>query len=56
MNTAQPSAINMHKEYAFVVVFNRTYDMGESVRATARVRQSVSRDGIWLIIEPLADD
>jgi hypothetical protein len=44
------------KEYDFVALSDCTYDMGEPAGTAAHVRQSVSRDRVWLIIEPFAND
>jgi hypothetical protein len=55
MSTIQTSAIDMNKGKA-IIVFDCLHDMGDPARATVRVQQSVSRDGVWLTIEPFAND
>jgi len=44
------------KDYAFVSVFDCLHDMGDPVGAAAHVRQSMSPDGTWMIVEPYAND
>jgi hypothetical protein len=55
MNTIQISAIDMNKLNPFII-FDCLHDKSEPDRAAAHLRQSVSRDGVWLIIEPFAND
>lgn len=44
------------KDYDFVAVFDCLHDMGDPVGAAAHVRQSLSKDGTWMIVEPFAND
>ena len=40
------------KDYDFVAVFDCLHDMGDPVGAAAHVRQSLAKDGTWMIVEP----
>lgn len=42
--------------YDFVAVFDCLHDMGDPIGAAAHVRQSLSKDGTWMIVEPFAND
>jgi len=44
------------KDYDFVAVFDCLHDMGDPVGAASHVRQSMSKDGSWMIVEPFAND
>jgi SAM-dependent methyltransferase len=44
------------KDYDFVAVFDCLHDMGDPIGAAKHVRQSVARDGVWMIVEPFAND
>jgi SAM-dependent methyltransferase len=44
------------KDYDFVAVFDSLHDMGDPVGAAKHVRQSLSREGTWMIVEPFAND
>lgn len=44
------------KDYDFVAVFDCLHDMGDPVGAAKHVRQSLSKDGTWMIVEPFAND
>jgi SAM-dependent methyltransferase len=44
------------KDYDFAAVFDCLHDMGDPVGAAAHVRQSLARDGSWMIVEPFAND
>jgi ubiquinone/menaquinone biosynthesis C-methylase UbiE len=44
------------KEYDFVAVFDCLHDMGDPVGAATHVRQSLAKDGTWMIVEPFAND
>lgn len=44
------------KDYDFVAVFDCLHDMGDPVGAAAHVRQSLAKDGTWMIVEPFAND
>ncbi len=42
--------------YDFVAVFDCLHDMGDPVGVAAHVRNSLSPDGTWMIVEPFAGD
>lgn len=42
--------------YDFVAVFDCLHDMGDPVGAANHVRQSLAKDGTWMIVEPFAND
>jgi SAM-dependent methyltransferase len=44
------------QDYDFVAVFDCLHDMGDPVGAAAHVRQSLAKDGTWMIVEPFAND
>jgi SAM-dependent methyltransferase len=44
------------QDYDLVAVFDCLHDMGDPVGAAAHVRQSLSSDGAWMIVEPFAND
>ena len=44
------------KGYDFVAVFDCLHDMGDPIGAAAHVRQSLAKDGTWMIVEPFAHD
>jgi SAM-dependent methyltransferase len=44
------------RDYDFVAVFDCLHDMGDPVGAARHVRQSLHRDGTWMIVEPFAND
>jgi SAM-dependent methyltransferase len=44
------------KDYDFVAVFDCLHDMGDPVGAATHVRQSMAKDGSWMIVEPFAND
>jgi SAM-dependent methyltransferase len=44
------------KDYDFVAVFDCLHDMGDPIGAARHVRQSLSPDGTWMIVEPFAND
>ncbi|HZP22364.1 MAG TPA: class I SAM-dependent methyltransferase, partial [Terriglobales bacterium] len=44
------------REYDFVTVFDCLHDMGDPIGAAAHVRQSLAKDGTWMIVEPYAND
>jgi SAM-dependent methyltransferase len=43
-------------DYDLVTVFDCLHDMGDPVGAAAHVRQSLRKDGTWMIVEPFAND
>jgi len=43
-------------DYDLVTVFDSLHDMGDPVGASAHVRQSLRKDGSWMIVEPFAND
>ena len=44
------------RDYDFVAVFYCLHDMGDPIGAAAHVRQSLAKDGTWMIVEPFAND
>ena len=44
------------KGYDFVAVFDCLHDMGDPIGAAMHVRQSLGKDGTWMIVEPFAND
>jgi len=44
------------KDYDMVAVFDCLHDMGDPIGAAAHVRQSLAKDGTWMIVEPFAND
>ena len=42
--------------YDFIAVFDCLHDMGDPIGAAAHVRQSLAKDGTWMIVEPFAND
>ena len=44
------------KDYDFVAVFDCLHDMGDPVGAAKHVRQSLAKDGTWMIVEPFANN
>ncbi len=44
------------KQYDFVAVFDCLHDMGDPIGAAAHVRQSLAKNGTWMIVEPFAND
>src|SRR3954454_16457260 len=44
------------RDYDFVAVFDCLYDMGDPVGAAQHVRNSLAKDGTWMIVEPFATD
>lgn len=42
--------------YDFVSVFDCLHDMGDPIGAASHVRQSLAKDGTWMIVEPYAND
>jgi ubiquinone/menaquinone biosynthesis C-methylase UbiE len=44
------------KDYDFVAVFDCLHDMGDPKGAASHVRQSLAKDGTWMIVEPFAND
>ena len=43
-------------DYDLVTVFDCLHDMGDPSGAAAHVRQSLGKDGTWMIVEPFAND
>ncbi len=39
-----------------MAVFDCLHDMGDPVGAAAHVRNSLAKDGTWMIVEPFAND
>jgi len=44
------------KNFDLVAVFDCLHDMGDPIGASAHVRQSLAKDGTWMIVEPFAND
>jgi len=44
------------KSYDFVAHFDCLHDMGDPVGAAKHVRETLKKDGTWMIIEPFAND
>jgi SAM-dependent methyltransferase len=44
------------EDYDLVCVFDCLHDMGDPVGAAAHVRQTLSPEGSWMIVEPFAND
>jgi SAM-dependent methyltransferase len=44
------------KDYDLVTVFDCLHDMGDPVGAATHIRNSLSTDGTWMIVEPFAND
>jgi ubiquinone/menaquinone biosynthesis C-methylase UbiE len=44
------------EDYDFVAVFDCLHDMGDPTGAAKHVRQSLTKDGTWMIVEPFAND
>lgn len=44
------------KDYDFVAVFDCLHDMGDPIGAATHVRQSLAKNGTWMIVEPFAND
>jgi hypothetical protein len=44
------------RAYDFVAVFDCLHDMGDPIGAAAHVRQSLAKNGTWMIVEPFAHD
>lgn len=42
--------------YGFVTHFDCLHDMGDPIRAADQVKQTMTHDGTWMIVEPLAGD
>ena len=44
------------RDYDLVAVFDCLHDMGDPIGAAAHIRQSLAKDGAWMIVEPYAND
>lgn len=44
------------KDYDLVAVFDCLHDMGDPVGAATHVRQSLGKDGTWMVVEPFSND
>lgn len=44
------------KDFDFVTFFDCLHDMGDPVGAAKHVRESMAKDGTWMIVEPFAKD
>jgi 2-polyprenyl-3-methyl-5-hydroxy-6-metoxy-1,4-benzoquinol methylase len=44
------------RDYDFVTFFDCLHDMGDPVGASSHVRDTLKKDGTWMIVEPFAGD
>src|SRR5262249_20819891 len=44
------------RDLDFVTFFDCLHDMGDPAGAAVHVRQSLKRDGTWMVVEPMAGD
>ena len=44
------------KDYDLITVFDCLHDMGDPIGAAKHVRESLSEEGTWMIVEPFAND
>ncbi|MBV8601713.1 MAG: methyltransferase domain-containing protein, partial [Candidatus Eremiobacteraeota bacterium] len=44
------------KDYELVAFFDCLHDMGDPVGAAKHIRESLAKDGTWLLVEPFAND
>jgi SAM-dependent methyltransferase len=44
------------KDYDLITVFDCLHDMGDPTGAAAHVRQSLAKNGTWMIVEPFANN
>ena len=44
------------RDYDFVAVFDCLHDMGDPIGAATHVRESLAKDGTWMVVEPFAND
>jgi SAM-dependent methyltransferase len=44
------------QDYDLVAFFDSLHDMGDPLGAARHVRQALSADGVWMIVEPMAAD
>ena len=44
------------RDYDLVAMFDCLHDMGDPIGASAHVRQSLRKNGTWMIVEPFAHD
>ena len=51
-----PAASYPGKGYDLVTMFDCLHDMGDPAGAARHVRESLSDDGTWMIVEPAAGD
>lgn len=42
-------------EYGLIATFDCLHDMGDPVGAARHIRQALSSDGVWMIVEPFAE-
>lgn len=54
VNFATASAKEFPGRYDFITTFDALHDMGDPVGAAAHARESLNKDGAWMIVEPLA--
>jgi SAM-dependent methyltransferase len=53
---ATPAAAYAGSGYDLVTMFDCLHDMGDPVGAAQHVRETIARDGTWMIVEPAAGD
>jgi SAM-dependent methyltransferase len=44
------------RDYDLVAMFDCLHDMGDPIGAAAHIRQSLAKEGTWMIVEPYAND
>jgi SAM-dependent methyltransferase len=44
------------RDYDLVAMFDCLHDMGDPIGAAAHIRQSLAKEGAWMIVEPYAND
>lgn len=44
------------RDYDMVAMFDCLHDMGDPIGASTHVKQSLKPDGVWMIVEPFAND
>jgi SAM-dependent methyltransferase len=44
------------RDYDFIAFFDCLHDMGDPVGAASHVRKSLAPEGVWMIVEPYAND
>jgi 2-polyprenyl-3-methyl-5-hydroxy-6-metoxy-1,4-benzoquinol methylase len=44
------------KDYDLVCIFDALHDMGDPVGAAKHIRETLKPDGVWMLVEPFAND